>query len=326
MATRHLSDSVALALVPDDPGDQVAADDKEDVDPARRNRPQATGCWLSGRRIDWRLWAGRQLFAWPARLGAAIALAVVSPASTAEVRTELADALERLAREGAFSGAVVILGSDGVRFAQGFGFADPFTGRRFTPDTPVDSASLAKPVTAAAVLMLARDGRIDLDAPVSRYLADYPHPQATVRHLLAHSAGLPVEESLEPLGGKTNEMLLAEISRARSAAALRARNGVRLLQLLLYDARDAHRACQRQGLPAVRARAPRRSCGSDDSACSACRVERPGDRPSARRRTARSSAPTAMRTSSFMARRISAYRRINSPAGAPNGGSRRSNH
>ena len=148
---------------------------------------------------------------WLARLGAAIALAVVSSASTAEVRTELADALERLAREGAFSGAVVILGSDGVRFAQGFGSADPFTGRRFTPDAPVDSASLAKPVTAAAVLMLAREGRIDLDAPVSRYLADYPHPQATVRHLLAHSAGLPVEESLEPLGGKTNAMLLAEI-------------------------------------------------------------------------------------------------------------------
>ena len=149
---------------------------------------------------------------WPAWLGVAIALAVVGPASKAAIRTELADALERLAREGAFSGAVVILGSDGVRFAQGFGFADPFTGRRFTPDTPVDSASLAKPVTAAAVLMLARDGRIDLDAPVGRYLADYPHPQATVRHLLAHSAGLPVEESLEPLGGKTNERLLAEMS------------------------------------------------------------------------------------------------------------------
>ena len=109
---------------------------------------------------------------WPVWLGVAIALAVLSPASKAAIGTELADTLEQLAREGAFSGAVVILGSDGVRFAQGFGFADPFTGRRFTPDTPVDSASLAKPVTAAAVLMLAGDGRIDLDAPVVRYLAD----------------------------------------------------------------------------------------------------------------------------------------------------------
>ena len=110
-------------------------------------------------------------------------------------------ALERLARDGELSGAVVIRGSDGVRFAGGYGPADPFTDRRFTPETPVDSASLAKPVTAAAVLMLARNGRVDLDAPVRRYLPSYPHEQATVRQLLAHSAGLPVEQMLEPLAG-----------------------------------------------------------------------------------------------------------------------------
>ena len=121
-------------------------------------------------------------------------------------------ALERLARDGELSGAVVIRGSDGVRFAGGYGPADPFTDRRFTPETPVDSASLAKPVTAAAVLMLARNGRVDLDAPVRRYLPSYPHEQATVRQLLAHSAGLPVEQMLAPLAGKSNEMLLTEMS------------------------------------------------------------------------------------------------------------------
>lgn len=129
------------------------------------------------------------------------------------------DALARLARDGAFSGAVVIRDARGIRFARGYGFADPFTRRSFTPDTPVDSASLAKPVTAAAVLILAQDGRIDLDAPVREYLPSFPYEQPTVRHLLAHSAGLPPEETVAPLDGKTNEMVVAEM-RDRNLPAL----------------------------------------------------------------------------------------------------------
>lgn len=119
-------------------------------------------------------------------------------------------ALDRLERQRRFSGAVVVRGPGGVRFARGYGLADPFAGRAFTPDTPVDSASLAKPVTAAAVLLLARDGRLDLDSPVRRYLPDYPDPRTRVRHLLAHSAGLTVDESASAITGKTNEALLAE--------------------------------------------------------------------------------------------------------------------
>lgn len=141
-----------------------------------------------------------------------LAVAVASPAAPRASDQSFPAALERLARDGGFSGAVVIRDARGVRFAKGYGFADPFTGRRFTPDTPADSASLAKPVTAAAVLTLARDGRIDLDAPVRTYVPAFPYEQATVRHLLAHSAGLPVEQMLEPLGGKTNEMFVAEMA------------------------------------------------------------------------------------------------------------------
>jgi CubicO group peptidase (beta-lactamase class C family) len=147
----------------------------------------------------------------------AVAVALLTAATTAEARepTALHSTLEQLTREGKFSGAVVVRGSEGVRFARGYGFADPFTGRQFTPETPVDSASLAKPVTAAAVLLLAGDGKMDLGSPVGRYLPGYPHQSATVRHLLAHSAGLPAEENLEPLAGKTNEMLMDEVRTRR---------------------------------------------------------------------------------------------------------------
>ena len=143
-----------------------------------------------------------------------IALAIVALfASTGLAAREpvgLHSALEQLTREQRFSGAVVVRGDEGVRFARGYGFADPFSGRRYTPDTPADSASVPKPMTAAAVLMLAREGRIDLDAPVRSYVAEYPHAATTVRQLLAHSAGLAMKEAAQTLADKSNSALIIE--------------------------------------------------------------------------------------------------------------------
>lgn len=134
---------------------------------------------------------------------------LASPAASAREPAGLHQALDRLEREGEFSGAVVVRGPEGVRFARGYGWADPFEGRAFTPDTPADSGSLAKPVTSAAVLLLVREGRIELDAPLRRYLPEYPHAGATVRHLLSHSAGLAFLDSPEALANKSNADLLA---------------------------------------------------------------------------------------------------------------------
>jgi CubicO group peptidase (beta-lactamase class C family) len=141
---------------------------------------------------------------------ALLALLTIGTAAEAQEPAGLHDVLSRLAKEGRFSGAVVIRDQKGVRFARGYGMADPFVGRAFTPDTPVDSGSLAKPVTAAAVLQLVHDGKLDLDAPVRRYLAEFPYEPVTVSHLLAHSAGLP-EESIESITGKTNRDFIVEM-------------------------------------------------------------------------------------------------------------------
>ena len=153
----------------------------------------------------------RNFSRWPLVLVAAAALTAAAPAS-AQGPGSLDSALRLLSALGKFDGAVVVRDASGVRFSRGYGFADPFERRRFTPATRVDSASLAKPVTAAAaVLLLAQDGKLDLDAPVRTYVDEYPHGEATVRQLLAHSAGLPGYGSLEPLGGKTNRDMLIEI-------------------------------------------------------------------------------------------------------------------
>ena len=136
------------------------------------------------------------------------AMTIAAPADAVVEPAGLHQALSQLTRAGKFSGAVVIRGDEGVRFARGYGFADPFLGRRYTPDTPSDSGSAPKPMTAAAVLMLASEGKVDLDSPVSRYVSEYPHAATTVRQLLAHSAGLAIKESTETLAGKSNSALL----------------------------------------------------------------------------------------------------------------------
>ena len=132
-----------------------------------------------------------------------------SPAWGTSEPVGLHQALDKLTREGKFSGAVVVHGADGVHFSRGYGWADPFENRAFTPHTPADSASLAKPITAAAVLLLVHEGKLELDAPVQRYLPEYPHSAATIRHLLSHSAGLDLNESPAGLANKSNLELLS---------------------------------------------------------------------------------------------------------------------
>jgi CubicO group peptidase (beta-lactamase class C family) len=148
------------------------------------------------------------------RAGLAALALTFSAVAAAREPAGLDAALKQLERDGKFSGAVVIRGAEGVRFARGYGMADPFTRRAFTPDTPLDSASAAKPVTAAAVLLLAAEAKIDLDAPVQRYVPEYPHRGATVRHLIAHSAGLAFEETAQRLAGKTNRGLLDAVRKS----------------------------------------------------------------------------------------------------------------
>ena len=146
------------------------------------------------------------------RLAFAALVLMLGAGAAAREPAGLGDALDRLAREGKFSGAVVVRDADGVRFARGYGLADPFAGRRFTPDTPVDSGSLAKPATAAAVLALAQDKKLKLDEPVRRYLPYYPDERTTVRNLLAHSAGLVGPQDEKSIVGKNNAQLVAGLA------------------------------------------------------------------------------------------------------------------
>ena len=70
-------------------------------------------------------------------------------------------------------------------------------------DTIFEAGSVSKQFTAAAVLLLARDGKLSLDDRIGRYVAELPQPAAgvTVRQMLQHTAGLRDWGNLADIAG-----------------------------------------------------------------------------------------------------------------------------
>jgi len=122
-----------------------------------------------------------------------------------------------LVGSGSLSGSVVVIRRGVVVAERAFGFADAVERKPFRLQTPVDGASLAKPFTALLVLKLAREGQIDLNAPVVRYVEEYPHRETRIVELLHHAAGLPDYDAFEVLfrAGEpvTTSMMLRELAR-----------------------------------------------------------------------------------------------------------------
>jgi CubicO group peptidase (beta-lactamase class C family) len=91
-----------------------------------------------------------------------------------------------------------------VTHLRGFGRADSGS-RPITPQTPFVIGSISKSFTALAVMQLAEAGKVDLDAPAQRYVADFrladPQRSAaiTVRQLLNQTSGIPTSAGIAPL-------------------------------------------------------------------------------------------------------------------------------
>jgi CubicO group peptidase (beta-lactamase class C family) len=93
--------------------------------------------------------------------------------------------------------SLAIVEGDKIVHVRGFGRARP-GGEAPTPQTPFFIGSVTKSFTALAIMQLAEAGKVELDAPVQRYLPWFrvADPQAsarmTVRHLLNQTSGLPM--------------------------------------------------------------------------------------------------------------------------------------
>jgi CubicO group peptidase (beta-lactamase class C family) len=112
------------------------------------------------------------------------------------------DALMR-AYQGAVPGAgVAVLRNGATVLRRAYGLADVQCRIAATTETNYRLASLTKQFTAAAILLLAEDGRVSIDDPVSTWLPTLPRPaqETSLRHLLTHTSGLIDFEELIPAG------------------------------------------------------------------------------------------------------------------------------
>jgi SSS family transporter len=121
-------------------------------------------------------------------------------------------AIEKAIGEKKLPGAVVVVGDGGkVVFEQAYGVrkyagepgldGKPSPAEPMTVDTIFDMASLTKCLaTATAVMQLVEQGKVDVDAPVVKYLPEFGvngKEKVTVRELLTHYSGLPEDVNLK---------------------------------------------------------------------------------------------------------------------------------
>lgn len=100
--------------------------------------------------------------------------------------------IDAAAAEMLLPGAMVLLRTPGGDFAYGYGATELGGAAAPTAETQFRIASNTKTMTAAAIVLLAQDGRLGLDDPVSKYIEGVPGGEAiTVADLLKMRSGLP---------------------------------------------------------------------------------------------------------------------------------------
>lgn len=133
-------------------------------------------------------------------LGVALTLLLGGCSSTPQpIRPELAETRrsieDELRARGVLGAQVVVFNAAGVVDEVNHGFQDPVQKKPVDGQTRFLACSTTKLITASAVMVLASQGRLDLDAPISRYLPQL-QPMGmtrapTIRQLLTHHSGLP---------------------------------------------------------------------------------------------------------------------------------------
>lgn len=90
---------------------------------------------------------------------------------------------------GRFNGVVLYADGDEI-FQKAYGYADIRAKDSLSTESVFQLASVSKPITATAVLMLAQEGKLDLKAKVTDFFPEFPYPGVTVDNLLTHRSGL----------------------------------------------------------------------------------------------------------------------------------------
>ena len=145
---------------------------------------------------------------------AAALLQAVSPCTLlADAPSSIAAALQPFVDSHTLAGAVTLVADkDTVLSVDTVGFADIAAKKPMTKDAIFWIASMSKPITATAFMILVDEGKVSIDDPVEKYLPEFKGQQVaagpdrklkapvhpiTVRNVLSHTSGLPFKSPME---------------------------------------------------------------------------------------------------------------------------------
>ncbi|MCB1209290.1 MAG: beta-lactamase family protein [Verrucomicrobiales bacterium] len=133
-----------------------------------------------------------------------------------QVPQRISDVLQPFVDDHLIAGAVVLTATkDQVLDVSTVGFADIAAKKSMSPDALFWIASMSKPITATAFMMLVDEGKVSLDDPVEKYLPEFigqmvtvekdddhvllkkPAHPITIRNILSHTSGLPFKSAIE---------------------------------------------------------------------------------------------------------------------------------
>src|SRR5512134_3915134 len=140
-----------------------------------------------------------------------VAVTSAAPSLPEQGAAALSAFLKTVTERGDVPGVVVVVvGKDEVLYQEAFGKSRTITNTPMAKDTIFNMASMTKPVTSVAIMMLVDEGKLKLDDDVATYLPKYKDPvviskfndadasyetrpaksSITIRHLLTHTSGI----------------------------------------------------------------------------------------------------------------------------------------
>ena len=124
----------------------------------------------------------------------------------------IGDAMQEMIAKNEIAGTVtVVVKKDKVLHLESTGFADVAAKRPMTPDTLFWIASMTKPITGTAILMLQDEGKLNVADPVAKYLPEFANLKTpsgkrahlTIAQILTHTSGLGEASGPEAQKAKT---------------------------------------------------------------------------------------------------------------------------
>ncbi len=150
--------------------------------------------------------------------------------------------------------SITVIQNGQAAWSQGFGYADKGKQIKATEDTIFQVASISKAVTAVGIMKLVEEGKLELDAPVEKYLTrwnlsdtSFNKENITVKSLLSHTAGLSVHgyagyspdkktvDIVDSLNGKLAKAYKPEVIAEPGTSFMYSGAGFSILQLLVEE-------------------------------------------------------------------------------------------